>query len=254
MKCPKAALFDLDDTLALSFENPSTEMVARLVRLLDRIPVALITGRDFVRMSSDFLPTIAASPHSDRFYVLTEGAAQCYQWQSDQWKELYGSTISDEEVQKIRTAVLESVAETDALNGISVFGEQFRRKKAMVAFVTTGLEASKEYRYSWDPGNVRRSKLRAAIAKKLPEFDVVMGGATSIDITRKGVNKAHGVKWLAEKLGTPPSEMLYVGDALFEGGNDAVVIPTGIQTRQVSGPPETEKVIDELLKVCSVSK
>ena len=243
MQCPKAALFDLDDTLALSFENPSAEMLERLRKLLDYIPVALITGRDFTWMSKDFLPAIVSSPRSDRFYVLTEGAAQCYQWQSGEWKELYGSTISDEEGQKIRKA-----------DGISVSGEQFRRKKAMVAFATTGLDASKDYRYSWDPGNVRRSKLRDAIAKKLPEFDVVMGGATSIDITRKGVNKAYGVRWLAEKLDIAPSEMLYVGDALFEGGNDALVIPTGIQTRQVSGPPETEKVIDELLKVCSVSK
>ena len=254
MKCPKAALFDLDDTLALSFENPSAEMLTRLRKLLDYIPVALITGRDFAWMSKDFLPAIITSPHSERFFVLTEGSAQCFQWQSGAWKELYSSAISDEEVQKIREAVLESVGETGALEGISVYGEQFRRKKAMVAFATTGLDASKEYRYSWDPGNVRRSKLRDAIALKLPEFDVVMGGATSIDITRKGVNKAYGVKWLAEKRGVAPSEMLYVGDALFEGGNDALVIPTGIQTRSVSGPPETEKVIDELLKVCSVSK
>ena len=254
MQCPKAALFDLDDTLALSFENPSDSMLERLRKLLDYIPVALITGRDFTWMSRDFLPAIVSSPRSDRFFVLTEGAAQCFQWQDGNWKELYGSTISDGEVQKIRKAVLESVEETGALDGISVSGEQFRRKKAMVAFATTGLDASKEYRYSWDPGNVRRSILRDAIAVKLPEFDVVMGGATSIDITRKGVNKAYGVRWLSEKLGVAPPEMLYVGDALFEGGNDAVVIPTGVQTRSVSSPPETEKVIDELIAACSASK
>ena|SRR3989344_4826423 len=254
MQCPKAALFDLDDTLALSFENPSDSMLERLRKLLDHIPVALITGRDFAWMSKDFLPTIVTSPHNERFYVLTEGAAQCYQWQSGAWKELYGSTMSDEEVQKIRKAVLESVEETGALEGISVYGQQFRRKTAMVAFATTGLDASKEYRYSWDPGNGRRSKLSAAIAMKLPEFDVVMGGATSIDVTRKGVNKSYGVRWLSEKLGIEAREMLYVGDALFDGGNDAVVIPTGIQTRQVSGPTETETVIDELIAVCSVSE
>ena len=78
-----------------------------------------------------------------------------------------------------------------------------------------------------------------------------MGGMTTVDITHKGINKAYGVRWLSEKLGIPAGEMLYVGDALFEGGNDIVVIPTGIQTRSVSGPPETLAVIEELLKACA---
>jgi len=42
--------------------------------------------------------------------------------------------------------------------------------------------------------------------------------------------------------------MLYVGDALKEGGNDSVVIETGIRTQEVSGPQETAKVIEEVLK------
>ena len=41
--------------------------------------------------------------------------------------------------------------------------------------------------------------------------------------------------------------MLYLGDALYAGGNDSVVIPTGIQTRQVNGPDDTAGIIDELL-------
>jgi hypothetical protein len=42
--------------------------------------------------------------------------------------------------------------------------------------------------------------------------------------------------------------MLFVGDALYPGGNDEVVISTGAQTRSTSGPPETNKIIEELLK------
>ena len=41
--------------------------------------------------------------------------------------------------------------------------------------------------------------------------------------------------------------MLYVGDALEEGGNDSVVIPTGVKTQEVFGPEETAKVIEEIL-------
>jgi hypothetical protein len=46
--------------------------------------------------------------------------------------------------------------------------------------------------------------------------------------------------------------MLYVGDALYPGGNDEVVILTGVQTRAVANPTETETIIDEILAACSI--
>jgi hypothetical protein len=41
--------------------------------------------------------------------------------------------------------------------------------------------------------------------------------------------------------------MLYVGDALFPGGNDEVVKESGIATREVANPSDTARLIDELL-------
>jgi hypothetical protein len=82
----------------------------------------------------------------------------------------------------------------------------------------------------------------------LPEFDVKTGGSTSIDVTRPGINKAYGVRKISEHLGIPIGEMLYIGDALFPGGNDAVVKETGIPTQQTSGPDETAEMIRALLR------
>ena len=205
MQCPKAVFFDLDDTLAPSFENPSPEIVGKLLAVLDSLPVAIITGRDFPWMARDFLPQIARSPHVERFFVFPEGAAQCLQWNGSEWRELYAESITDAERQVINGAILESVKETGVL----------------------------------------------AIAKKLPAYDVMMGGATSTDVTKKGVNKAYGVRWLSERLGVHPADMLYVGDALYPGGNDYVVVPSGIVTRATKGPAETLKIIDELLLACA---
>jgi hypothetical protein len=42
-------------------------------------------------------------------------------------------------------------------------------------------------------------------------------------------------------------EMLYIGDALDDGGNDSVVIGTGIKTHEVFGPKETAGIIEEIL-------
>jgi hypothetical protein len=93
--------------------------------------------------------------------------------------------------------------------------------------------------------------LKELLDPQLPECEVLLGGATTIDITKRGVDKSYGVTWLSKHLNIPTLEMLYVGDALYEGGNDHVVIKTGIQTRAVSGPPETVQVLDELLAACA---
>ena len=251
MSCPRAALFDLDETLAPSFEPPASEMIARVLSLLERIPVAIVTGRDFGRIGDDFLARVSASAHVDRFFLLTEGAAQCFRWSGSAWREVYTESLSPLECERIKTAFKEAAAETGALEGLPVFGEQFVQKRAMMAFAALGIGVPRDLKYTWDPGNVRREKLFSAIKRALPDLEVLMGGATSIDVTRKGVDKAYGVRWLAEHLNIAPPDMLYVGDALYPGGNDYVVIETGIKTRPTSGPEETARILDELLVQCA---
>jgi hypothetical protein len=41
--------------------------------------------------------------------------------------------------------------------------------------------------------------------------------------------------------------MIYVGDALFPGGNDYPAIEAGVVSIQVQGPGETRKVVETLL-------
>mgnify|MGYP003993732103 FL=1 len=41
--------------------------------------------------------------------------------------------------------------------------------------------------------------------------------------------------------------MLFIGDALFEGGNDYPVKSTGVTCMAVSGPEETKKIVRGLI-------
>ena len=93
--------------------------------------------------------------------------------------------------------------------------------------------------------------MRDALTEKLPQFEILIGGKTSIDVTKKGVNKSYGVTWFSKELGIPPQDMLYVGDALYPGGNDEVVIQTGVQARQVESVAETADILDELCVLCA---
>ena len=88
------------------------------------------------------------------------------------------------------------------------------------------------------------------VAGFLSSSPVLISGLSATAVPILGaVTKAYGVRMLSKHTGIGIPDMLYVGDALFEGGNDEVVKETGIKTHQVTGPDETAKVIEEILAV-----
>ena len=54
--------------------------------------------------------------------------------------------------------------------------------------------------------------------------EVKSGGTTVLDIFQKGKHKGYNVGELIKTLGWEKDNAIYVGDALFPGGNDATVI------------------------------
>ena len=74
-----------------------------------------------------------------------------------------------------------------------------------------------------------------------------MGGATSIDSTREGVAKAYGLKKLMGVSGFKPDEFLFMGDAIFPGGNDYPAKTMGLDTVKVRDPQETASVIEGIV-------
>ena len=88
----------------------------------------------------------------------------------------------------------------------------------------------------WDADFAKRKKIKAILDTLIPEFSVRLGGATSIDVTKPGIDKAYGIKKLRDVLGISVQEMIYVGDALFPGGNDYPAEEAGVISIPVKGP------------------
>ena len=251
MQCPAVAIFDLDDTLAESFRAPPADTLAGLGKLLNVMPVSIMTGATFQRMHKQFLSTFESHPHAKNLFIFPTSSAQGYTFSQGTWELLYDLSLTEEERSHIKKKIAEAVQSLPVLHGIPHYGEQTVDKGSQVAYTHVGVDASKEVKDSWDADGSKRGALWGMLKQSLPEFEVLMGGITTIDITRKGINKSYGVTWLSKHLSIPVDEMLYVGDALYPGGNDAVVIPTGIKTLSVSDPSETQTIIDELLIACT---
>jgi hypothetical protein len=81
----------------------------------------------------------------------------------------------------------------------------------------------------------------------LPGLAINIGGSTSIDITREGVDKAYGLQRLSETIGVEIGEMLFLGDAIFPGGNDYPAKAMGMDTVRVRDVQETKSVVTGLI-------
>lgn len=118
---------------------------------------------------------------------------------------------------------------------------------SQITFSALGQKAPLDAKTRWDPDFAKRRKIKAILDTLLPEFAVRLGGTTSIDVTKLGIDKAYGIRKLRDVLGVSLEEMLFIGDALFVGGNDYPAKEAGVVTIQVRDPDETKRVIETLV-------
>jgi HAD superfamily hydrolase (TIGR01484 family) len=245
---PKAVLFDLDDTLTPSSEKPSDKMIALLDQLITRVPVAIVSAASYPRIESLFLNVLTSHLTNGQLYAFANNSSEGYLFRNSQWEREYSFAFTDDERSKIKDTIKVSTAEL-GLSHASQHEHGLLERDSKIVFLGLDNDIPNEHKRAWDPDMSKRKALKASLDERLSDFEVHIGGTHSVDVTKKGMNKSYGVLWLSRHLNIPPQEMLFVGDAFYEGGNDAMVIPTGINTFPVEGPHQTLLLIQELLKL-----
>jgi HAD superfamily hydrolase (TIGR01484 family) len=243
----KIALFDMDDTLSASKQPIEVDMGIQFAKLLSHMKAGVVTGAKFEQIEKQFIEKLPEDTNLDNLYCFTQNAASCYARINGAFTQIYSFMFSEEEAQKIIQALEHAVAVTHIVDNEPSFGPRIENRGSQITFSALGQSAPPELKKVFDRDQTKRTLVRNALVTALPNVDIGIGGGTSIDITKKGINKTYAVKWVTENLDIKIDEMVYVGDALFPGGNDAVVISTGISTIQTSGPTETISIIDRIL-------
>lgn len=245
---PRLVVFDLDGTLAESKQRMSAEVGFLLSELLRKMPVAVMSGGGWHQFEKQFLPALPDNTPLQNLWLFPASAAACMVYRNGAWHPQYDHMFSPETKQRIIDALHESLKEIGFVQPPQIWGEQIEDRGGEITFSALGQEAPLEAKTQYDPTGAKRKPVADALRHKLPEMSIGINATTSIDITPHGINKAFGVKRLSELTNIAPEEMLYVGDALGEGGNDSVVIGTGVHTHEVFGPEETIGLITTLLK------
>jgi len=244
----KLIIFDLDGTLTKSKAPITEEMALLITKLLERVKVAIISGGGYPQIETQFANLLPANGENyTNLFLLPTSGTRLYRWQGS-WVKEYAEDLTAAEKVKILTA-LKAVLHPPVYEApVKIYGDVIEDRDSQITFSALGQKAPVELKYAWDPNRGKREAIANAIMKKIPEFDVRVGGATSVDITRKGVNKSYGIRKLEDYLKLEPKNIIFVGDALFYGGNDYPARATGVDCVPVDGPDDTEKLMRSWLE------
>jgi HAD superfamily hydrolase (TIGR01484 family) len=239
----KLVIFDLDGTLTKSKSPIDPEMADLIGKLLMKNKVAIISGGGYPQFQTQFISRLpSASENYGNLFLLPTSGTRLYVWKGA-WQEEYAESLSQKEKEKIVSA-LKLVLESPAYDKpTTIYGDLVEDRGSQITFSAVGQKAPVELKYAWDPTREKREKIASLLKPKIPEFDIRIGGSTSIDVTRKGVNKAYGILKLEQYLQISTDDIIFVGDALFYGGNDYPAKSTGVDCVSVKGPEETSALI-----------
>jgi len=241
----KLVVFDLDGTLAPSKSSLDPEMAALLHDLLGVVRVAVISGGAWLQFERQVLSKLAQDERLEKLSILPTCGTQFFEY-AGQWKRLYEEDFTPDEKEKIVRSLSNAVG-TAGYQVEKTWGETIEDRGSQITYSALGQQAPLEDKVKWDADFAKRKKIKAILDTLIPEFSVRLGGATSIDVTKPGIDKAYGIKKLRETLGIEVNEMIYVGDALFPGGNDYPAKQAGVISIPVRGPDDTKLVIETMI-------
>lgn len=237
----KLIVFDLDGTLAESKSAIDNEMVKVLSALINVTKVAIISGGDWPQFDKQVLSHLPKDKQLKNLAILPTCGTKYYAYKAG-WKKIYSEDFTADEKKKIITS-LNTAVEKQGFKPDKIWGEQIEDRGSQITFSALGQEAPLADKKGWDPGFAKRKKIQQSLSKTIPEFSVNLGGTTSVDITKPGIDKAYGIKKLKDILGIKKKEMIFIGDAIFPGGNDYPAKEAGVTSICIKDPNETKRVI-----------
>ncbi|MCL4405098.1 MAG: HAD-IIB family hydrolase [Patescibacteria group bacterium] len=248
-------VFDLDGTLTETKSNLKADMSKALDRLLAKKKVAVIGGSGYKQWQSQFISELGTSPQLlSNLFLFPTTATSFYRYNKG-WKKIYAYKLSIKERQQIKNAFRAVLRDIRYVPPKRTYGKVIENRGTQITFSALGQdvvarlgEKGVRLKKEWTKKNTPlKLKIVRLMQQRLPRMEVHAAGFTSIDVTRKGIDKAYGIRQIVRYLHVPIEDMLFVGDALFPGGNDYAARRTGVRCIAVKGPAETKRIIKEIV-------
>jgi HAD superfamily hydrolase (TIGR01484 family) len=237
-------VFDVDGVLCESKNKIDEEMGALLEELSLRNTIVFLTGGKLEQVATQVLPF---SNMKKPYYILpTSGADAWIVGEANSM--LWNNHFSPEQKGRIVAGIIHVFNKMPRPS--FMWGSMVEDRLSQITISLLGQDAPWFIKKYYDP----QEKIRRALVFNLKEtiinsddFDFTIGGSTSIDITKKGVNKGSMLKNLVEFNNWNINDIWFVGDQLHKDGNDYTVKEEGFHTIQVENVNETKNLIKKWL-------
>ena len=214
-------------------------------KLLLVTQVAVISGGNWAQFQKQVVSHLAGDERLKKLSLLPTCGTQFYEY-VNAWDRLYAENFTPEQKEKIVGSLNTAIAQS-GMKPEKVWGQVIEDRGSQITFSGLGQKAPLKEKVKWDPDFAKRKKMKAILGTMIPEFSVRLGGATSIDVTKPGIDKAYGITKLRDILGIAIDEMIFIGDALFPGGNDYPAEQAGCVSIRVRDPEETKRVVEAII-------
>jgi len=242
----KLVAFDLDGTLAQSKSALDPEMANLLADLLNVVKVSIISGGDWPQFEKQVLGHLPKTDKLSNLVLLPTCGTKFFIYKDGTWEKLYSEDLSPDQKKKI-VASLEAAVNETGFQPKQTWGELIEDRGTQITYSALGQQAPLDAKKTYDPDFSKRKAIKALLDKSIPEFSVALGGTTSIDVTLPGIDKAYGIRKLRDVLGIPIEQMMFIGDALFPGGNDYPAKEAGAESVKTRDPEETKDLISAIV-------
>jgi phosphomannomutase len=251
----KLLAFDLDGTLAPSKTTLPPQMGELLDQLLEKYEICVISGGKFGQFETQLLDGLKTDTAKlARLHLMPTCGTQYYKYAKNSWVQVYAENFTEAEKGSIINALNVGI-DTLGYRETEVYGDIIEDRGSQITFSALGQDIVAKLgdegvrlKEEWDPDTSKKNALRDYVAKLIPEFEVRVGGGTSIDITKPGIDKAYGMQKLMDILDINKEDILFYGDRLQPGGNDYPVKDMGIDSVEVTRWEDTVEKLRNLLK------
>ncbi len=245
----KIVVTDLDGTLAPSKAPMDDEMSKIICGLLSTKAMAVVGGGFYSQFQKQLIGALKCPAENlSMLYLFPTNATAFYKFSGSEWQKVYSEDLSEEQKRLVYSAFPKALELAGFKNPEKLYGNQLEDRGTQITFSALGQEAPLELKSAWDPDQKKRMAIKQQLDKLLNGFEIRLGGTTSIDITKAGIDKAYAISKITEIFGYSKQEMVFIGDALYEGGNDYAVKLAGVESILTSGPEETKSLLRGIIR------
>tara|TARA_Y100000310_G_scaffold345402_1_gene464506 strand:- start:14698 stop:16188 length:1491 start_codon:yes stop_codon:yes gene_type:complete len=238
----KIIIADVDETICETCQVVSNEMAQQINNMIE-------SGYEFAFISGtkvEDLQKMISSKVNNKHHILgTTGTNYTYM-KDGMGKLVYNLNFDPQEKEEIIVA-LQKAIDNFNIESMTTKEDQLQDRDSQITLSAIGRNAPIDLKKEYDPDGSKRQIWKEFLKEHLDpnKYDIKIGGTTSLDVTKKGLDKEWGIKEFANHHGFELHNILFFGDKIYPDGNDFPATRI-VDCISVKNPEETLEMLKKI--------